>query len=48
MDKIEVPRGRFYTHCGQLVEITPEHWRIMGLTMSGCIVDGCGGVVTIG
>jgi len=48
-DKIQISQGRFYTHSGHLLEITPEFWRIGGgLTMSGCVMDGCGGAVGIG
>ena len=48
-DRIAVPHGRFYTHQGHLVEITPEFWRINGsLTMSGNTLEGGGGAVAIG
>jgi len=45
---IEIPCGEFYTHIGNLLEITPQYWRIGGLTMSNNIFDGCGGTVEIG
>jgi hypothetical protein len=45
---IEIPQGRFFTHQGHLVEITPEQWRVAGgLTMSGNVFDGGGGAVAI-
>lgn len=47
-DKIEVSQGKFHTHTGQLLEITPEYWRIGGITMSGNVFDGTGTVVKIG
>jgi len=45
---IEIPQGIFYTHRGHMLEITPQYWRIMGITMSGNIFDSCGGAVEIG
>ena len=47
-DRIQIPQGKFYTHRGQLLEITPQYWRIGGITMSGCVIDGCGRAVAIG
>lgn len=47
-DKIEIPYGNFYTHTGTLLEITPNHWKIGGLTMSGNTIDSCGSAVGIG
>jgi hypothetical protein len=47
-DKIEIPWGKFFTHEGHLLEITPEFWRIGGVTMSGNIIDSTGGAVKIG
>lgn len=47
-DSIEIPRGEFYTHLGNLLEITPHYWRIGGLTMSDNLFDSCGGAVAIG
>lgn len=48
-DKIRIPVGRFYTHKGHLLEITPQYWRIAGgITMTGNIIDSCGGAVAIG
>jgi hypothetical protein len=47
-DMIEIPQGKFYTHKGHLLEITPQYWKIMGMTMSGNIFDSCGGAVGIG
>lgn len=48
-DKIRIHNGRFYTHKGHLLEITPKFWRIAGgLTMRGNVFDSCGGAVAIG
>ncbi len=47
-DHIEVLNGRFYTHNGDLLEITPEFWRIRGITISGNVIDSCGGAVALG
>ncbi len=45
---LEVPEGRFYTHKGHLLEITPEYWRVAGIiTMSGNTIDSCDGAVSI-
>jgi len=43
-DKIEVPQGKFYTHRGDLVEITPEFWQIKDWTISGNSIDARGGL----
>jgi transcription antitermination factor NusG len=47
-DKIEIPYGWFYTSNGNLLEITPEYWKIGGITMSGNVIDSCGAAVGIG
>ena len=47
-DKAQITRGKFYTHKGHLLEITPNFWKIGGLTMSGNRFDGCGRAVKIG
>lgn len=48
-DHIEVLNGRFYTYRGHLLEITPGFWRIDGgLTMSGNVIEDCGGAVALG
>ena len=47
-NQIQVSQGRFYTHKGDLLEITPKFWRIRGVTMSGNVIDRCGGAVAIG
>jgi hypothetical protein len=45
---IEVPEGRFFTHQGHPVEITPDYWRVAGgLMMSRNVFDGVGGAVAI-
>ncbi|OGW75298.1 MAG: hypothetical protein A3J72_01890 [Nitrospirae bacterium RIFCSPHIGHO2_02_FULL_40_19] len=47
-DRIQILQGRFYTHGGHLLEITPQFWRIAGgITMSGNVIDSCGGAVAI-
>lgn len=46
--QIQVLNGRFYTHRGDLLEITPEFWRLGGITMSGNVIDSCGGAVALG
>lgn len=46
---IEMLNGRFFTHRGHLLEITPQFWRIAGgLTMSGNVFDNVGGAVALG
>ena len=48
-DRIQILQGRFYTHRGHLLEITPQFWRIAGgLTMSHNVIDRCGQAVVIG
>jgi len=48
-DKLEVSNGKFYTHTGILLEITPQYWRVGGgITMGGNVFDSCGGAVAIG
>ena len=47
-EKIQILRGRFYTHRGHLLEITPQFWRIANsVKMSGNWIDSCGGAVAI-
>jgi len=48
-DKLKVSNGKFYTHTGVLLEITPQYWRVGGgITMGGNVFDSCGGAVAIG
>ena len=48
-DKLRVSNGKFYTHNGVLLAITPQYWRVGGgITMSGNVFDSCGGAVAIG
>lgn len=47
-NRLQILQGKFFTHTGNLLEITPQFWRIMGLTMSGCVIDSCGTAVAIG
>ncbi len=47
--KIQLLSGRFYTHKGQLVEITPHYCRIGGgPTLFGDIFENRGGTVLLG
>lgn len=48
INQIQILNGRFYTHRGDLLEITPQFWRIHGITMSGNIIDSCGGAIALG
>ena len=47
-DRLQILNGKFFTHAGNLLEITPQYWRIMGITMSGNVIDSCGTAVRIG
>ena len=48
-DKLKVSNGKFYTHNGVLLEITPQYWRVGGgIIMGGNILDGGGGAMAIG
>lgn len=48
-DQIQVPNGKFYTHKGQLFEITAHLCRLAGgVTMFGDAFDVGGGAVVIG
>jgi hypothetical protein len=47
-NKVKIPQGKFYTHQGTLLEITPGHWKIGELTMSGNTIDSCGSPASIG
>jgi len=48
-DQIQVPNGKFYTHNGQLFEITSHLCRLAGgVTMFGDAFDVGGGAVVIG
>ena len=47
-DRMEIPEGQFFTHKGHLLEITPDYWRIGGVTMAGNILDNNGAAVGIG
>lgn len=40
--KIEIHQGNFYTYTGMLIEITPKHLRIGGITISENLSDGFG------
>jgi len=47
-DRIEIPRGRFYTARGNMFEITPQSLRIDDfVTMIGAVIDGCGRAIVI-
>lgn len=48
-DKVQILHGKFYTHQGHVLEITPSFWGIAGsIRMSGSVIDGCGTAVSIG
>jgi hypothetical protein len=48
-NKIQITSGKFYSHQGALVEITPHCCRIgSGLTIFGDIAETRGGTVTLG
>lgn len=48
-DKIHLVSGKFYSHKGQLVEITSHLCRIgSGVTMFGNVFESRGGIVSIG
>jgi len=48
-DQIQVPSGKFYTHTGQLFEITSHLCRLAGgVTMFNDVFDVGGGAVVIG
>jgi len=47
--KIHITTGKFFSHKGLPVEITPHYCRIgSGMTLFGDIVDGRGGMVMLG
>lgn len=47
--KIHVVRGKFYSHQGMLVDITPHYCRIgSGTTLFGDIIENKGGTVVLG
>jgi len=48
-EKVQVPRGKLYTHKGQLLEITSHYCRIVGgVTLFGDVLDAGGGAVVVG
>lgn len=48
-NKIQITSGKFYSHKGTLVEITPHYCRIgSGMTLFGDIVESRGGMVVLG
>lgn len=48
-NRIQILQGRFFTHKGHFLEVTPAFWRIAGsITMSGNMFDSCGGAVALG
>ena len=47
-DRIQVVRGRFFSHKGYLLEITPQMWRIESVSLHDNIIDGCGTSIAIG
>ena len=46
--QIQVLNGHFFTHKGDLLEITPEFWKVHGITMSNNVIDSSGGAVALG
>lgn len=48
-NRIQITSGKFYSHKGILVEITPHYCRIgSGMTLFGDIVENRGGMVVLG
>ncbi|MGQ0694358.1 MAG: hypothetical protein ACT4OL_02130 [Nitrospiraceae bacterium] len=48
-NRIQITSGKFYSHKGTLVEITPHYCRIgSGMTLFGDIVESRGGMVVLG
>ena len=39
---MQIPHGKFYTHYGQLVEVTSSLYRIEGVEVKNNIIDACG------
>ena len=39
---MQIPHGKFYTHYGQLVEVTSSLYRIEGVEVKNNTVDACG------
>jgi hypothetical protein len=48
INEIQILHGNVYTQSGQLLEITPQFWRIGGMKMGGNVMDSCGVAVAIG
>ncbi len=47
-NKVEILHGKFYTHKGNLLEITPNYWRInKSIKMSNNVFDNSGTAVSI-
>ena len=44
----QIPHGRFYTHYAQLVEVTPNLYRIAGVEVKSNIIDACGKAFVVG
>jgi len=45
---LKVSNGKFYTHSGVLLEITPQYWRVGGgLPIGGDFLSGGGSAVAI-
>jgi hypothetical protein len=45
---VQIPHGKFYTHYGLLVEVTPSLYRIGGVEVKGNIIDACGKAFVVG
>ena len=39
---MQIPHGKFYTHYGQLVEVTSSLYRIEGVEVKNNTIDACG------
>ena len=45
---IRIPYGKFYTHYGQFVEVTPDFYRIAGVEVKNNIINACGKAFVVG
>ena len=45
---VQIPHGKFYTHYGLLVEVTPSLYRIAGVEMKNNMIDACGKAFVVG
>lgn len=47
-DELNIPRGRFFTKTGHLIEIEPDHWNVGGIRMGSNLFQNCSNGVVIG